>query len=99
MKNVKSLRAMLIVGGGLSAALAVPGMALASCGAYSPRQETPTSFEYKNQETPEQREARLAEQKAVREARKAARLAKKAAKEQAAAEQAAAAQSTVVASN
>lgn len=91
---------MLIVGGGLSAALAAPNAALASCGAYAPRQETPASgFRYENNETPEQREARIAEQKAVREARKAARLAKKAAKQQAAAEQAAAAQSTAVASN
>lgn len=98
MRNGKTLAAMLIVGGGLSAALAAPNAALASCGAYTPRQETP-SFSYKQEETPEQREARLAEQKAQREARKAARLAKKEAKAAAAAAAAAAQQSTAVASN
>jgi hypothetical protein len=89
---------MMIVGGGLAAAIAAPNMALASCGAYTPRQEAP-SFSNQPTESPEQREARLAQQKAAREARKAARLARKAAKEKAAAEQAAAAQSTAVASN
>jgi membrane protein involved in colicin uptake len=99
MKNVRNFRAMLIVGGGLTAAIAMPGAAVASCGAFSPRQESPSAFEYESPETAEQRVARLAEQKAKREARKAANLAKKAARQQTAAEKAAAAQSTAVASN
>lgn len=93
MRNGKSLAAMLIVGGGLSAALTAPNVALASCGAYTPRQET-SSFSHLQSESPEQREARLASQKAEREARKAARLAKKEAKAAAAAQQ-----SMAVASN
>lgn len=98
MKNAKSFASMLAVTGGLAVALAAPNAAMASCGAYTPRQEAP-SFSNQQSESPEQREARIAAQKAAREARKAARLAKKEAKEAAATAAAAAAQSTAVASN
>lgn len=99
MKSARNFRAMLIVGGGLTAAIGTPGAAVASCGAFSPREESPSAFKYESPETTEQRAARLAEHKAKREARRAANLAKKAAKQQAAAEKAAAVQSTAVARN
>lgn len=86
MNNRKTLSLMLIVSGGLTAAVAAPGAAHASCGAYSTPQQSTLGFGPEKTESPEQREARLARQKAERAARKEARLAKKAAKEQATAE-------------
>ena len=100
MNNRKKLSMMLIVSGGLTAAVAVPSAAHASCGAYSTPQQSTLGFDEEKTESPEQREARLARQNAERAARKEARLAKKAAKEQAAAEKQAAGQAAAaVASN
>jgi hypothetical protein len=98
MKNGKTLAMMLIVSGGLAAAVGAPTAAFANCGAYSGPAPS-SSFGANQSETPEQRAARLEEQRAYRAARKEARLAKKAAKAQAAAEKQAAAQAAAVASN
>lgn len=94
MKNGKSLAMMMFVSGGLTAAIAVPGAAHASCGAFSVPQQSASNYGGEKTESPEQREARLAAQAAKRAERIAAKLAKKAAKEAAAA-----AKTTTVASN
>ena len=100
MNTKKTLSMMLIVSGGLTAAVVAPAAAHASCGAYSVPQQSSLGFGPEKTESPEQREARLARQKAERAARKEARLARKAAKEQAATEKQAADQAAAaVASN
>lgn len=74
MHKTTALRTMMLVAGGLTAAVAVPGVAAARCcGAFRAPHGASDYPETANRETAEQREARLARAQARREARLAAR--------------------------
>lgn len=102
MDKRKTLKAMLAVAGGLTAAVAVSGPVRASCGpagGYS----RPSGGDFGQiqgpRETAEQREARRAEQRTRREARRLIRAEQRAAREADAAAARATPGETVVASN
>ena len=102
MDKSTTLKAMLAVAGGLTAAVAASGPVRASCGpggGYS----RPSGGDYSQfqapRETAEEREARRAEERTRREARRLIRAEQRAAREAAAAAARATPGETVVASN
>lgn len=99
MNKSRTLKLMMLVAGGLTAATAMPSAARANCGgSYRPSPGSDSgSFDRGTRETDEQREARVAAARVRREARRLARIEARAAEQAAAAERAAARQAAATA--